>query len=129
MDVEKTMQHYQRYTDIHFAFAEISASLGPYIPTKQMPQWRRFVNMKAPSGSQTPRKIVAFGGWTFSTEPATYRRFPDAVSAANRVTFARKVVDFAVANKLDGIDFDWEYPGAPGACSPSVLAIRGCLTR
>lgn len=25
--------------------------------------------------------------------------------------FAKNVVDFIVSNNLDGVDFDWEYPG------------------
>lgn len=25
--------------------------------------------------------------------------------------FAQNVVDFIVENDLDGVDFDWEYPG------------------
>ncbi|KAF6802835.1 Killer toxin subunits alpha/beta 6 [Colletotrichum sojae] len=108
MDVQRAMDHPQKYTDIHFSFGEISDSLDPYIPKNTTEQWEKFLKIKG-----GPRRILAFGGWAFSTEDATYQRFPLATNPANRAAFARKVVDFAVANGLDGLDFDWEYPAAP----------------
>ncbi|KAL4987616.1 glycoside hydrolase superfamily [Aspergillus falconensis] len=53
------------------------------------------------------------GGWTFSTEPATYMVFRNGVQPANRETMAKKIADFVLEHDLDGIDIDWEYPGAP----------------
>ncbi|KAL4793038.1 hypothetical protein BDV19DRAFT_391480 [Aspergillus venezuelensis] len=47
-----------------------------------------------------------------STEP-TYSIFRQGVTAANRQTLADNVVSFVRNHCLDGIDFDWEYPGAP----------------
>ncbi|KAF4462820.1 killer toxin subunits alpha beta [Fusarium albosuccineum] len=38
--------------------------------------------------------------------------FRKAVSPDDRQAFANRVVEFAVENNLDGVDFDWEYPGA-----------------
>jgi GH18 family chitinase len=35
------------------------------------------------------------------------------VTDANRLTFAQSVVDTVKKYNLDGVDFDWEYPGAP----------------
>ena len=78
-------------------------------------QWGHFLKLV---GDGTPRKIVAFGGWAFSTEGRSYQIFRDVVKPENRKAFAEKVVDFAINNDLDGIDFDWEYLGAPGTLGP-----------
>ncbi|KIK75295.1 glycoside hydrolase family 18 protein, partial [Paxillus rubicundulus Ve08.2h10] len=52
---------------------------------------------------------VALGGWTasrwFSSNVATPK---------NRTAFVKTVVDFAQQYKIDGLDFDWEYPNAIG---------------
>lgn len=34
------------------------------------------------------------------------------VTPGNRQKFADNIVKFVVDNNLDGVDFDWEYPGA-----------------
>ena len=57
------------------------------------------------------KKIISFGGWSFSTEADTFPIFREGVTAAQRQTFANNVVKFVVDNNLDGVDFDWEYPG------------------
>jgi GH18 family chitinase len=57
------------------------------------------------------KKIMSFGGWSFSTEADTFPIFRDGVSSAQRLAFANNVVQFAIDNNLDGLDFDWEYPG------------------
>jgi chitinase len=55
------------------------------------------------------KALLSIGGWTgsvyFSTAVAT---------AASRTQFVKAVTDLATQYKLDGIDFDWEYPGKQG---------------
>ncbi|KIJ18459.1 chitinase [Paxillus involutus ATCC 200175] len=52
---------------------------------------------------------VAIGGWTGS------RWFSSNVATAeNRTAFVKTVTNFAKQYGIDGIDFDWEYPNAPG---------------
>ncbi|MFV0555135.1 MAG: glycoside hydrolase family 18 protein [Mangrovibacterium sp.] len=54
--------------------------------------------------------LVSVGGWTWSGG------FSDAaLTAESRSTLARSAADFVLENKLDGIDFDWEYPNQRGA--------------
>lgn len=52
---------------------------------------------------------VGLGGWTgslwFSSSVAT---------SSHRTAFVKTVADFADKYKLDGIQFDWEYPGKQG---------------
>jgi chitinase len=59
------------------------------------------------------KRIVSFGGWSFSTNFDTFPIFRVGVTAAQRQSVATKVAAFVVSNGLDGVDFDWEYPGAP----------------
>ncbi|KAH7041443.1 glycoside hydrolase superfamily, partial [Microdochium trichocladiopsis] len=98
------------YTHVHFAFAEISPSLQVSIPANTKTQWDAFINQE--TGSNGYKKILAFGGWAFSNDPATSHMFRLAFSPSNRETFATNVVNFLVSAGIDGLDFDWEYPGA-----------------
>ncbi|KAK1146885.1 hypothetical protein N8T08_002211 [Aspergillus melleus] len=58
------------------------------------------------------KKILSFGGWAESTDAATFQHYKDVVKPGNREKFANNVVAFVKKHNLDGIDFDWEYPGA-----------------
>ncbi|KAI1840789.1 hypothetical protein JX266_012996 [Neoarthrinium moseri] len=58
--------------------------------------------------------FVSIGGWTFS-DNGTYTQpiFGNiASSSSNRQKFADNMVTFLDAYGFDGIDIDWEYPGA-----------------
>lgn len=102
LDIDKS------YTHIHFSFGEISHNLDVVIPEATKTQFQAFVE-----ASDFPaKKILAFGGWAFSNEGTGTGLFRKAVSPGNRQAFADRVVRFAIDNRLDGLDFDWEYPGA-----------------
>lgn len=92
-----------KYTHIHWAFATISSSWGVSV-NDSYSQWKDFKNLPI-------KRIVSFGGWGYSTEPATYDRLRQAMSPANQGTFINNIVSFVNSEGLDGIDFDWEYPG------------------
>ncbi|KAG9250035.1 uncharacterized protein F5Z01DRAFT_695689 [Emericellopsis atlantica] len=95
------------YTHVHFAFGEFSPDLEVVIKDDHKAQWDAFFQAKTDY-----KKILSFGGWEFSNAPATSGLFRKAVSSANREKFADRVVEFALKHDLDGLDFDWEYPGA-----------------
>ncbi|GKT51071.1 killer toxin subunits alpha/beta [Colletotrichum spaethianum] len=59
--------------------------------------------------------FVAIGGWTFSdNDTATQPVFPDiAASEEKSKKFANNLVKFMTRYGFDGVDLDWEYPGAP----------------
>jgi hypothetical protein len=93
------------YTHIHWAFAGVNADFTVNITDdgdSQFSQFRQLTGVK---------RIVSFGGWGYSTDPATYDTLRSAMTEANRDTFVNNIKDFAVQNNLDGIDIDWEYPG------------------
>ncbi|KAH9896206.1 hypothetical protein F4778DRAFT_793935 [Xylariomycetidae sp. FL2044] len=99
------------HTHIHFAFGYIT---DDYVPSAKgsESQFQRFVKIR------DLKRVISFGGWAFSNDPATSHIIRDGVKPANRQKFADNIVQFVEDNNLDGVDFDWEYPGAddiPGA--------------
>ncbi|KAF2664287.1 glycoside hydrolase [Microthyrium microscopicum] len=104
MDVTQINQN--NFTHIHFSFATLTPNFQVNI-TGMEDQFAKFVQMKG------IKKIMSFGGWAFSTEPATYMIFRQATAPANVEATAHNVVSFLNKYGLDGLDFDWEYPGVP----------------
>lgn len=68
------------------------------------------------------KRIVSFGGWSFSTDQDTYPIFREGVTAANRATFIASVVSFVTTYNLDGVDFDVSHPTF---ISPIDLTLNG----
>ncbi|KAK6356033.1 hypothetical protein TWF718_000407 [Orbilia javanica] len=97
-----------KYTHIHFGFGTLTPSyevrVGDKVSSNQFNQFKRLKNVK---------KILSFGGWEFSTSPKTYKIFREGVKEKNRLVMATKIANFVKEHKLDGVDIDWEHPGAP----------------
>lgn len=94
------------YTHIHLSFGEVSTSYEVDISSIQ-DQWELFQQL---SGF---KKILSLGGWSFSTDPATYSIFREGVQPGNQDTFVANIVSFVTDNDLDGIDIDWECKLGP----------------
>ncbi|KAI4285352.1 MAG: hypothetical protein L6R38_000708 [Xanthoria sp. 2 TBL-2021] len=60
------------------------------------------------------KAVIALGGWTFNDNgTATQPVFSNMVSSAgNRAKFIINLLGFLREYAFDGVDFDWEYPGA-----------------
>lgn len=101
-----------KYTHMHFAFAGLTTSFTATMDPIVQSQFDKFVAMKGPW-----KKIISFGGWAESTDAATFQRYRDAMKPANREKFASNVLAFVTKYKLDGVDFDWEYPGSTAAAN------------
>jgi len=57
--------------------------------------------------------LISVGGWTFSQDGSTSWIFPTiAEDAGFRAQFGESAVSYAREHGFDGIDIDWEYPGA-----------------
>ncbi|KAM5436548.1 putative chitinase [Microsporum ferrugineum] len=95
-----------KYTHIHFAFIDVTPDFNMDI-SKVKEQFDIFKGM---SGI---KKIISFGGWDFSTLPGSYHILREAVKPGNRDIFQKNIIAFLDVHKLDGVDLDWEYPGAP----------------
>jgi hypothetical protein len=94
------------YTHIHFAFANITSDFQIDISGAQ----DEFDLFKSMTGI---KRIIFFWGWAFSTEPNTFRILREATKPGNRARFIGTLLSFLAKHDLDGIDMDWEYPGAP----------------
>lgn len=93
------------YTIIHFAFGWITDDFQ--VSDKGVEA--QFAKFKTMTGI---KKVISYGGWAFSNDASTSHVLHLAILPANRARFAQNVVNFVTANNLDGVDFDWEYPGA-----------------
>jgi hypothetical protein len=95
-----------RYTHIHFAFGLLTdtyeVNVGDVLSTYQFGRFKTLTGVK---------RILSFGGWTFSTDPTTYHIFRNGVKPANRLKMATNIANFVKEHGLDGVDIDWEYPG------------------
>lgn len=94
------------YTHVHFGCGNITEDYNVDISNVQY-DFDDFVGMP------DIKKVLSFGGWSFSTELDTYAIFREGVVDAQRQTFATNVTNFIQESGLDGVDFDWEYPGVP----------------
>ncbi|KAJ4197154.1 hypothetical protein NW767_009046 [Fusarium falciforme] len=84
--------------------SDFNVEVGDKLSQYQFQEFKRVEGVK---------KILSFGGWDFSTKPAPYAIFREGVKPANRLTMATKIANFIIENDLEGVDIDWEYPGAP----------------
>ncbi|EPE06554.1 glycoside hydrolase family 18 protein [Ophiostoma piceae UAMH 11346] len=96
------------YTHVHFSFATLDSSYNVDVGDV----YSQF-ELKRLISNTAYHRVLTFGGWAFSTEPATYSIFREGVTAANREAMASAMANYINDNDLDGVDIDWEYPGAP----------------
>lgn len=91
------------YTHIHFAFATLNSDFSVNLDTltSQLPAFQALTGVK---------RIMSFGGWSFSTDPSTYTIFRDSVSSvANMEVLIGNLVAFVNEWDLDGIDWECVY--------------------
>ncbi|KAL7945747.1 glycoside hydrolase family 18 protein [Trichoderma barbatum] len=93
------------YTHAHWAFATIDDTFQVTVNDtyKQLDEFL-----------QLPQKrVLSFGGWGFSTSPATYDKLRQAMYPAHVDKFVDSIVNYLNQKGFDGVDIGWEYPGAP----------------
>lgn len=115
MDVTKLPEVKTPYTHIHFAFAGLTSDFSVLLQPDVREQFLKFKEVK---GSW--KKIISFGGWAGSTDSSSFQLYRDAIKPANRDRFAKNIMTVLNNHKLDGVDFDWEYPGSAGSAGSSA---------
>lgn len=98
-----------KYTLLHWAFMGINPNDFTVVIEDEGGQWAGFTRLRG------VRRVISFGGWSFSNEPETYDILRKGVNPENRETFATNIVNFVNEHGIDGVDFDWEYPGVRSA--------------
>jgi len=99
------------YTHLIFAFAYVSEDnkLVPAVDT-DIDLYKDFTALKEINPNL--KAMIAVGGWAFN-DPPYQNRFTNMVSSQeNRDTFINSAMDFMGQYGFDGVDIDWEYPGA-----------------
>ncbi|MCJ1250761.1 hypothetical protein MMC30_007989 [Trapelia coarctata] len=100
-------------THLHLAFASLTSTFD-VVPMDGL-STQLFVDITALKSQNPGLKVIAsIGGWTFSDNGTnTQPIFPDMVSSAGKCSTAiTKVLSFLRQYAFDGVDYDWEYPGA-----------------
>lgn len=106
-------------THLNFAFGYIAPSsyevtpMDGATPASLFTQTADVRSLK--SGLSDLKVYISLGGWTFSDNGTdTQPLFSEIASTeSNRKKFANNLVDFMKKYGFDGVDIDWEYPGAP----------------
>ncbi|TFK41644.1 glycoside hydrolase family 18 protein [Crucibulum laeve] len=98
---------WEKYTQMTFAFALTTPDTS--VISLDADSQKILPDFVTEAKNHNVSSLLSIGGWTGS------QYFSSAVaSASNRTIFVKSVVNLATKYKLDGIDFDWEYPNKQG---------------
>ncbi|KAL4749617.1 hypothetical protein BDW72DRAFT_194648 [Aspergillus terricola var. indicus] len=102
-------------THLNFAFASIDPETYDVVTMDSATPAKLFkdaTNVK--SVKEDLLVYVSMGGWSFSDNDTATQPLFGKISAdkAKRQTFANNIVHFMRQYGFDGVDLDWEYPGA-----------------
>ncbi|KAL4873983.1 hypothetical protein BDV12DRAFT_205395 [Aspergillus spectabilis] len=95
----------EEYSHVHWGFASIDETFHVYV-NDTFNQWEDFLALEG------VKRVISFGGWGGSTNLTVHDMLRQALKPENVDTFIVNIMAFVQEHGLDGVDFDWEYPGA-----------------
>lgn len=101
------------FTHINFAFSFFDASNFEItsMDSNAATLYQRFTKLKEKKNGL--QAWISVGGWSFTDPGPTQQAFSNMVSSsANRAKFISNIKKFMDTYGFDGVDLDWEYPGA-----------------
>ena len=101
------------FTHMNFAFSFFDPSSFEISPmdSNGASLYSRFTALKSKKSSL--QTWISVGGWSFTDPGPTQTAFSEMTSTAgNRQKFISGLIKFMDTYGFDGIDLDWEYPGA-----------------
>lgn len=101
------------FTSINFAFSFFDPTTFTITPmdANGASLYSRFTALKQKKPGL--EAYISVGGWSFTDPGSTQDAFSNmASSAGNRAAFINGLVKFMDTYGFDGVDIDWEYPGA-----------------
>lgn len=104
----------EKLTHINYAFANVADGIVTNMEGREERDSTNFLKLQELKKRNPELKLlVSIGGWTHS------KGFSDAVlTPESRKKLTASGIDFLLKYNLDGLDFDWEYPGYPGDNNP-----------
>ncbi|KAK7962859.1 bacteriodes thetaiotaomicron symbiotic chitinase [Apiospora aurea] len=103
-------------THVNYAFAYIDPGSYQIVTMDSATPGRLFDDLTTLKAIKPDLEVwVSIGGWTFSdNNTATQPVFGEiAADEGKRQKLASNLVHFMQQHGFDGVDLDWEYPGAP----------------
>lgn len=100
----------EKLTHINYAFANVADGIVTNMEGRAVRDSMNFQKLQElKKRNPTLKILVSIGGWTHS------KGFSDAVlTEESRKKLTASGIDFLLKYKLDGLDFDWEYPALQG---------------
>lgn len=101
------------YTHINFAFSFFDPSTFQITPmdSNGASLYSRFTALKSKQNGL--QAWISVGGWSFTDPGPSQKAFSNmASSQGNRAKFISGLMQFMSTYGFDGVDLDWEYPGA-----------------